>query len=200
MKIQNIPYYAIAGLLLIVSMLLYTLSNAGFWTFIFPTYLTEALLFAALGFAFWTSFKKSGFTVFLMSLVWLLNQIFNWTGLSSIGSALTFAAWLLLLVQIGLTGFFFMDKPIKFFDFQSNAWPYASAFILLIYGFAKMYLDYVLVLPVMWLIWGMAITLITFGYVIRTKSADGSAALQIFGLLLAVVSAFAVQGSGLTLL
>jgi hypothetical protein len=200
MKINNIPYYAIAGILLLVSMFLYTLSNSGFWTFILPTYATEALLFLALGFAFWTSFKKSGFTVFLMSLVWLLNQIFNWTGLSSIGMALTFAAWLLLLVQAGLTGFFFMDKPIKFFDFQSNAWPYASGFILLVYGFAKMYLDFVFATPIMWLIWGMAITLITFGYIIRTKSADGSAALQILGLLLAVVSAFAIQGSGLTLL
>lgn len=199
LKLEEIPYFAIAGLVLLVSMLLYTTTSAGFWTYIVPTYLTEALLFFVLGFAFWKSFKKSGFTVFIMVLLWIFNQILNWSGLYGVGNTLTVGTWFVLIAQIVLTILFFADYPIKYFDFQSDAWPYASGFVLLLFGGAKMYLDYSYGTPIMMFLWGLGISLVSFGYIIRPKAKEYSAGIQIVGLLLVVVAAFAIAGPGLML-
>lgn len=196
LKLQDIPYYAIAGLMLLLSMLIYTTRQPDFASYILPTYLTEALLFFVLGFAFWKSFKKNGFTVFIMALMWLFNQMLWWGGASS--TSLTVGLWLLLLVQAVLAGLFFTDHPIKYLDFASDAWPYASGFVLLLFSVAKMYLNISLNAPIMFFLWGLAIGLISFGYIIRPKAKEYSAAIQVLGLLFAVVSAFAIGGSGLT--
>ena len=199
LKLENIPYYAIVGILVLISFLMYLTANANAWTWLFTDYLTEALLFIVLGFAVWKGFKKSSFTVFLMTLVWLFNQILNWSGLSGVGMTLTAGTWLLLVVQIGLAGLFFMDYPIKYLDYQSSAWPYASNLMVLFFAIAKMYLDASLNTPIMMFIWGAGIGLVSFGYMIKPKFKEGSAAFQILGLLLVLISAFGIAGPGLTL-
>jgi hypothetical protein len=200
-SIEKIPYYAIAGAMVLVSFFLYIAAagNPNSWTWLFPTYLTEALLFITLGFAGWKGYKKSAFTVFVMALVFIGNQIMNWSGLAMVGMTLTFGTWLLAIVQIGLVILFFTDTPIKYLDFQSEAWPYASNFLVLFFAIMKMYLDASLNTPIMWFLWGGGIGLVSFGYLLRPKFAEGSAAFQILGLLLVVVSALGIQGSGLTL-
>jgi hypothetical protein len=84
MKLENIPWLAIPGFALLVSLLMFTTGLSNFFTILLPTYLTEALFLIALGSAV-AGYKKllGGHTsnevdrlTSLMALMWLLNQVF----------------------------------------------------------------------------------------------------------------------------
>lgn len=191
----KIPYFLAAGFVLIVSMMLYTVRYASFLTFLLPIYLTEFLAFLVLDLATWDKFKKGSFIAFLMPCFWFLNQVLTWTVSNS-----TIPIWLIFVAQIGLIAVFLMGLVDT-----SETWTYAGGIVMLFFGVAKAAID-ILVLGVasntgiMMVLWGFAIALMSFGYVLRPVSKRVSDGIQLVGVLFAIISALAIQNGGLGVL
>jgi hypothetical protein len=204
MNVEKIPFFAIAGLMLLLSMFLYTTANANFTNVILPTYLTQALVYIALGYAVMRGHGKAGFTIFLMSLLWLFNQILWWgnsTFVMPTNPYLPMVTWGTFLGQGLLAVMFFRGKNLKYVpNASSPGWPYASYWVLMLYGFAKLVLVWSNPLFQMSM-WSVSILLISFGYVVHGAGKKQFAlAFIVIGVLLAAASALTINTSGLSLM
>lgn len=204
MKTENIPFFAIAGAMLLISMVMYTTNAINFTSLLLPTYLTQILVYLALGYATLKGHGKAGFTIFLMTLVWMFNQILQWSYISNMANltpTFTTLYWLLLLVQGGLAVMFFRNKPLKFVPDSSGAgWPYASYWVILIFGLAKLALNFWLGQTLVQMtLWGASIFLISLGYVIQGFKKKYALPILAVGTLLAAYSALTIGASGLSL-
>ncbi|MEM2534135.1 MAG: hypothetical protein QXK12_08960, partial [Candidatus Nezhaarchaeales archaeon] len=77
-SIENWPWFAILGVLVILNMLL-TQQGPDFMATVVPAYLSQAFLFIALGYGFHREHTTQGFAVFLMGLIWLLQNVLLWS-------------------------------------------------------------------------------------------------------------------------
>ena len=196
--LEKIPYFAIVGVVLILSMLLYCTNQPNFSSQILPTYLTQALVYIAFGYAFMKGHQRQGFIVFLMALDWLMMQILIW---SNIGAALTASLWILCLFQLLLAYYFFTGKSLKFAGEGGQVWAYAGLWLVFAFGIGKLWVLWATAQTLVALpFWGLGIALISFGYILQPVEEEWSLPLKLIGLLLAVIAAFTVQAPGLTLI
>jgi hypothetical protein len=182
--LEKVPWFAVAGIMVILNMLLVS-SNADFMNTVLPAYLTQAFLYIAMGYAFMRGHTEQGFNVFLMGAVWLLENILIWGNVVSAVSM-----WLLFIVQLYLLFIFFTGQKLKFAGGGSESWTYASLWISLSAGATLTQLP----------LWGLGILLMSFGYIIEPVEKSWSTPLQAIGCLLAIVSALTLTTPGLQLL
>jgi hypothetical protein len=196
-SLEQIPWFSVAGAVLLVSLFLFTSTLSNFMTELVPIYLTEALLFIVFGYALMRGHTEDSFTVFLMACVWLLDQILCW---SNIGAGLSASLWFLAAIQIVLAYLFLTKYKLKFANVGGEAWTYAALWVIFLFGVAKLWLNLsygtaIAQMP----IWGISIAILSFGYIIKPLSKDAGVTMQAIGALLAVFSALTIGGAGLLL-
>ena len=195
----NWPFYAATGALIVLSMLMYCTNAAGFAEVLFPTYMTEAILFFALNQAIQQKriSAKQGFVVFLMSFIWLLNQILHWSGLwGKAFDMLAASTWILFFAQLTLAyGFFTGTDLIGMIGFRAGGdgatWKRTALFLLLFYAVAKIWLNLAVTAQFMWMLWGLAVALLALGALMKNDMVMAA------GTALAAFVALGVGGSGL---
>lgn len=193
--LKKIPFFAVAGVLVIINMLLVQQSS-DFMNVVVPTYLSQAFLYIAFGYAFMRGHTEQGFAVFLMSLDWLLMNILIWSNVEA-----TVWLWLLFLGQLALIYMFFTGKQLKFAGSGGQVWTYAGLWIVFIFGLGKLIIGLCNGLTLVQMpLWGLGILLMSFGYIIQPVEDDWAAPLQLIGLLLALISALTLTTPGLQLL
>jgi hypothetical protein len=193
--LEKVPWFAVAGVMVILNMLLVS-SSADFMNVVLPAYLTQAFLYIAMGYAFMRGHIEQGFNVFLMGAVWLLENILIWGNVVSAVSM-----WLLFIVQLYLIYTFFTGHKLKFAGGGGESWTYASLWIVFLFGLGKLWISLnagaiLTQLP----LWGLGILLMSFGYIIEPVEKSWSTPLQAIGCLLAIVSALTLTTPGLQLL
>jgi hypothetical protein len=193
--LEKVPWFAVAGVMVILNMLLVS-SSADFMNVVLPAYLTQAFLYIAMGYAFMRGHTEQGFNVFLMADVWLLENILIWGNVVSAVSM-----WLLFIVQLYLIYTFFTGHKLKFAGGGGESWTYASLWIVFLFGLGKLWISLnagaiLTQLP----LWGLGILLMSFGYIIEPVEKSWSTPLQAIGCLLAIVSALTLTTPGLQLL
>jgi hypothetical protein len=193
--LEKVPWFAVAGIMVILNMLLVS-SSADFMNVVLPAYLTQAFLYIAMGYAFMRGHTEQGFNVFLMGAVWLLENILIWGNVASAVSL-----WLLFIVQLYFLFIFFTGQKLKFAGGGSESWTYASLWIVFLFGLGKLWISLsagatLAQLP----LWGLGILLMSFGYIIEPVEKSWSTPLQAIGCLLAIVSALTLTTPGLQLL
>jgi len=194
--LEKIPWFAVVGAIVILSLLL----NAGSAdvTLMVPSYLTQAFLYLALGYAFMRGHTGQGFTVFLMAAVWLLTNILIW---SNLGSLLSASLWLLCIMQLALVYMFFTGKSLKFAGEGGVQWTYAGLWLIFVFGLGKIWLALsqgatLAQIP----LWGVGVLLLSLGYIVEPVEKSWATPFKLIGCLLAVVSGLTIAGSGLQLL
>ena len=193
--LEKVPWFAVVGVMVILNMLLVS-SSADFMNVVLPAYLTQAFLYIALGYAFMRGHTEQGFAVFLMSGVWLLENILIWSN-----SAGAVSLWLLFMVQLLLIYFFFTGQKIKFAESGSTSWTYAALWIVFLFGLGKLWIGLSAGMTMAQLsLWGLGILLMSFGYIIEPVEKSWSTPLQAIGCLLAIISALTLTTPGLQLL
>lgn len=193
-NLEKIPWFAVVGALLILGMLL-SANMPDFWLMTVPVLLTQALLYLCFGYAFMRGHIEQGFAVFLMSLVWLLMQI----GL--LAFAQSGILWFVCLIQIALAYLFFTGYKLKFAGSGRTTWTYAGLWVTFVYGLAKMWMSFstggtLASVP----LWGLAIALLCFGYIIEPVEKSWAVPLQAIATLIALIAVFGAAGQGLQLL
>ena len=201
--LEEIPWFAVAGIFVVLSMLLYTTELSGFAEVLFPTYMTQALLYFAIAYAFKTGASRRSFIVFLMACVWFMNQVLHWGGAWGNDPGMMAAScWLLFIAQAALAYMFFTKSSIKYVGNPGIAWAYAAVWIVLLFAAGKLWLNlsYMGATPGMWTGWGAAIFLLSLGYAVKPLDRTAAVALKVLGALIAVVVALSIGGSGLAVL
>lgn len=186
--------FAIPGVMLIINILL-NAANLDV-ALVVPVYLKQAIVYFALAYAFLRGYEGQGFTVFLMSAVWLLANILIWSGVTN-----SILMWLLLLAQLFLLYRFFTHEEIRFAGSGGSAWTYAAVWIVFIFGAARLLMVFsggitIAQVP----LWGLGVLLISLGYIIRPIEEGWSAPLQVVGALLTVISGLTASGLALQLM
>jgi hypothetical protein len=193
--LEKVPWFAVAGVMVILNMLLVS-SSADFMNTVLPAYLTQAFLYIAMGYAFMRGHTEQGFNVFLMGAVWLLENILIWGNVVSAVSM-----WLLFIVQLYLIYTFFTGQKLKFAGGGSESWTYASLWIVFLFGLGKLWISLTAGATLTQLpLWGLGILLMSFGYIIEPVEKSWSTPLQAIGCILAIVSALTLTTPGLQLL
>jgi len=192
----KMPYFAVVGAFVILSMLLYCTNADGFTEILFPTYMTEAIVFFALNQALQKRLSaKQGFTVFLMSCIWLLNQILHWSGMwPKAPDMLAACTWILLIIQLALAYSFFAGADlIGALGFRAGGdgatWKQMALWMLLLFAVAKTLLN--LAGSFMLALWGIAVALLAAGALMKSEIAMAA------GTALAAIVALGIGGSGL---
>ncbi|HDO41698.1 MAG TPA: hypothetical protein ENH03_02220 [Candidatus Bathyarchaeota archaeon] len=200
-ELNSIPWFAVIGGLVILSMLLYTVEAPDFMQILLPTYVSEALLFIALGYVAMKKKTGAGFAVFLMACAWLLNQMLHWAGLwPKAPDFLTASLWSLFIAQLILAYVVFTDARINFGSVaSSSAWVYVATWIVFLFAAGKLWICLGLN-NFMWHMWGVGIAVLSLGYIVEPADKTISAFLKIAGTILATYMALAIGGSGLTLI
>ena len=193
-SIENWPWFAILGVLVILNMLL-TQQGPDFTATVLPAYLSQAFLFIALGYGFYREHTTQGFAVFLMGLIWLLQNVLLWSN-----AEVTAWLWLTFLVQLMLIYFFFTGKKLKFAGESSLPWTYAALWVVFITGLAKFLIGLSAGMMAQIPLWGLGVLLVSFGYIIKPVEQSWSAPFKLIGTLLCLVSAFTLTTPGLNLL
>lgn len=195
-SLEEIPWFAVVGVVLLASMFINAPANI--MEAELPRYLTQALLYIVLGWAFLKGYTKQGFTVFLMAGVWLLMQILCWAG---IGSSLSASLWLLCIAQVGLTYAFFTNYPIKFAGVGGGStWSYAALWVIFLFAVGKLWISVAYgTQSVQTPLWGIAILLLSSGYIVEPVEKQWATPLKAIGTLLAVVSALTISGAWLSI-
>lgn len=194
-SLEKIPWFAVAGFLVILNMLLVSQSG-DFMNVVVPSYLTQAFLYIALGYGFLRGHTEQGFAVFLMAGVWLLMNILLW---SNVASAVSL--WLLFIVQLALIYMFFTGQTIKFAGSGGTIWTYAALWIVFLFGLGKLWIGLSSGLTLAQMpLWGLGILLMSFGYIVEPVQKEWSTPLQAIGCLLALISALTLTSPGLQLL
>lgn len=193
--LEKVPWFAVVGVLVILNMLIVQ-QSADFMSVVVPTYMMQAFLYFAFGYAFLKGHTEQGFSVFLMALIWLLANILVWSNMQA-----TVWLWLLFLAQLFLVYMFFTGQKLKFAGSGGVTWTYAGLWVVFIFGLGKFIvgLSSGLTLAQMPL-WGLGILLLSFGYIIKPVEDDWAVPLQAIGCLLALVSALTLTAPGLQLL
>ena len=203
-ELENIPWFAVAGALVVISLLLYTTTDPGFLTLLLPTYMTEAIVFVALGVGLNkkdTDAETIGFEAFLMSGVWLLDQLLHWSGLG--GSMAPLKApllWMLFVVQAVFGYLFFSGQKVKYLAQGGKTWIYAAVGVIFIFALGKALLGLAYALPVMMPLWGIGILVLSLGCLLKPAVPEWSIPVQLLGVGIACVSALAIAGPGLAVL
>jgi len=180
--LEKIPWFAILGVLLFLNMFVMHSSDVAS---LFPAYMSAMLFFIGLGYGFMSEHKSQGFAVFLMGLIWLLQNVMLWSN-SEAGVWL----WLTFLVQLLLTYYFFTGKTLKFAGEAGLPWTYAALWIVFITGLAKLLTGLSAGALAQIPLWSIGVLLVAFGYVIKPAEDDWAAPLQLIGTILCLVSAF----------
>ena len=197
-QLEKIPYFAIVGGVLILSMLLYCTDQPNFASQILPTYTTQALVYIAFGYVFLRGHQNQGFIAFLMALDWLMMQILIW---SNLGAALTASLWILFVFQLLLVYYFFTGKILQFAGQGGQVWAYAGLWLTFAFGIGKLWVLWAAAQTLVALpFWGLGVALISLGYILQPVEEEWSVPLKLIGLLLAVIAAFTVQAPGLRLM
>jgi hypothetical protein len=203
LEIRRIPYFAIVGALLLLSLLMYTTGLSGFMEVLVPTYLTEALLFIAIGLSYMKGgYGEPGFNLFLMSGVWLLNQILHWGGVWSAGGNATAGSlmWILALVQLGLAYCVFTDTEILDVGGSGETWGHAAVWLVFLFGLSKLLLNLGLgaqplaAMP----LWGLGALILSLGYILEPVDDEISGYAALIGTLIMAYAALTVGGAGLS--
>ena len=177
---------------------------------ILPIYLTEAILYITLGVAFLAK-KRQGIAVFLMSTVWLINQVAIWGATYPLLWWQTFDFTMLNIVlasvQVLLIAVYVYPKRSG----NSSTFTYGALATVGIFGVAKM-IQTVLAAPAWqgnqywgyWsFAWGLAITLTAAGYALKlTAKGDSASAtmLQVVGTAIAVIVTLGIMDIGLSVI
>jgi len=203
-ELENIPWFAVAGGLVLLSLLLYTTTDPDFWTSLFPTYMTEAIVFIALGLGLnkkETEADTVGFEAFMMSGVWLLDQLLHWSGLG--GSMTPLKApllWMLFLAQAFFGYLFFSGQKVKYVAQGGKTWIYAAVGVIFIFALGKAILGLAYTLPIMLPLWGIGILILSLGCLLKPAVPEWSIPIQLLGVALAGISALTIAGPGLAVL
>ena len=193
--LEKIPWFAIAGAMVIINMLMIS-QSANFISTVVPAYLTQAFLYIALGYGFLRGHTEQGFAVFLMSGVWLLMNILVWSNVAS-----AFSFWLLFMVQLLLIYMFFTGQKIKFAGGGGISWTYAALWLVFLFGLGKLWIGLSAGMTLAQIpLWGLGILLMSFGYIVDPVEKTWSTPLQAIGCLLALISALTLTTPGLQLL
>ncbi|MEM2512734.1 MAG: hypothetical protein QXU81_00215 [Candidatus Bathyarchaeia archaeon] len=196
MKLERIPWFSIAGVLVLLSMLLYTPADPYFVELHLPTYLTQAITYICLGYVFLKDdVEHKGFIALCMSSVLLLNQIVHLANLEA-----TFkiaSVWLMFLAQALLLYLFYADEKIKYIG-SGGTWAYAAVWLIFVFAVAKLWVSAsapAFQIPT----WGFAIAVLSAGYLVKPISDDAGLTLQVIGTVLSALAALTVGGPGLML-
>lgn len=203
--VDRIPWFAIPGALLILSLLMYTTSQAGFMEILVPTYLTEALLFICIGLTFCkeVDFGHKSIELFLMSGVWLLNQILHWGGAwGRSPTMLGTICWILLLMQLYLAylvytgGDLFGIKGLN----GGAVWGDAAVWLILLFGLGKLLLNLAYGAPLTGAmpLWGLGAVILSLGYALSIVEDEVGGYLALFGTLVMAYAALTIGGPGLS--
>lgn len=197
-ELEDMPWFTVIGALTLLSLFLKCTGLPEFTSVLLPIYVTEALLYIAVGLAFYKGYGGMNWTVFMMACIWFTNQALTWTGVAGLGSLL----WLLFLAQIGLAYTFFTRRRVTLmnpFDPSSKAWAYAGLLVIMFFALAKFMLNLMYGTPLLQMFaWSLAILLTSAGYIFHKN--EYSTYMKIFGTLIAAYSALTIPGAGLTLL
>jgi len=193
-SLEKVPWFAVLGVLVILNMLI-AQQTPDFMEVVVPAYLTQAFLYIALGYAFMRGHTEQGFAVFLMAGVWLLTNVLVWSAQASSW------LWLFFLIQLALIYMFFTGKKIRFAGSGGITWTYAAIWLVFLFGLAKFILGLSSGLTLAQIpLWGLAVLLVSFGYIVEPVEKEWSTPLQVVGCLLALISAFTLTAPGLQLL
>jgi hypothetical protein len=193
--LEKIPWFAVAGALVIVNLLMVSQST-DFMSVVVPSYLTQAFLYIALGYGFLRGHVEQGFTVFLMAGVWLLTNILLWSNVANVA-----LLWLFFIMQLALIYMFFTGQNIKFAASGGITWTYAALWVVSLFGLGKLIIGLSSGMTLAQLpLWGLGILLMSFGYIIEPVEKSWSTPLQTIGCLLALISALTLTAPGLQLL
>ncbi len=193
--LDDIPWFAIVGAAILASFFMYKITVTDFSSYILPIYLTEALMFIGFGYAILRKHENAGgFTIFLMAMMWLMNQILTWSGAGS-----SINLWILCGLEILFSASFFLNKPLlKYFSTKGKEWTYAGYWLIFIFAVAKVWINYTLALPFGF--WGIAVLLVSFGYILQPVKKEYGGIMALIGTLLALFVALALGSQyGLTL-
>jgi hypothetical protein len=198
--LESIPWFAIAGGIVIVSLLLYTTANVDFWYVLLPTYLSQAVLYFALAKGLQEKKTEVGVVGFFMSGVWFLNQILLWSGIEATRMVAAPVLWILFLVQLFLGYLFFTEQKVKYISQGGEPFIYASVGIVFLFALAKLILGFTYNLPLSLPLWGIGILLLSLGALLKPVEDDWSVGIQLLGTALACFSALTIGGPGLSTL
>jgi len=196
--LESIPWFTAIGALTLLSLFLKCTGLPEFASTLLPIYVTEALLYIALGLAFYKGYGGMNWTVFMMACIWFTNQAITWAGVQHLGALV----WLLFIAQLALAYMFFTKQKVKFMnptDPASKIWAYAGLLVVMFFALAKFLINlmYGCQLPQMFA-WSLAILLTSAGYVFH--ESEYSTYMKVFGTLIAAYAALTIPGPGLTLL
>ena len=202
-ELESIPWFAVTGGFALLSLLLYTTNLLNFWQLLVPTYLTQAILYIALGVGLRDRSGKTevGFVAFLMAGVWFLDQMLHWSGLGGFESSLKIPlVWLLFLAQVFLGYLFFTDQKVRYVGKGGETWVYAGVAVVFFFAAAKIVLGLAYSLPFALPLWGVGVLILSLGYLLKPVVPEWSLPLQLVGTSLAAVSALTIAGPGLSML
>jgi hypothetical protein len=193
-SLEKVPWFAVAGILVVVNLLMVRQSG-DFMNVVVPSYLTQALLYIALGYGFLREHASQGFTVFLMAGDWLLTTILVWNGVANAA-----VLWLLFMVQLALAFMFFTNYKLKFAGDGGATWTHAAVWLVFLFGLGKLFVGLAGTTLAQMPLWGLGILLMSFGYIIKPVEKDWATPIQAIGCLIAAVSALTLTAPGLQLL
>jgi len=195
---KRFPAFAIVGAMAILSLFLWTTNNPDFWRLLLPIYVTQAIVYIGVDYALWKKTVR-GSLLFLMSLVWLANQIFVWS-MEWTDPLLSTTVWVLFIIQMLLTYALIKGYNPNYIHGDSATWSKATAFILLVFAVSKIWLNIGMAIPSLQMfLWGIAVFLVSLAYLGLLKNQKYNAYAKLFGVIIAVFSALTIGGAGLTL-
>jgi hypothetical protein len=193
--LKKIPWFAVVGVAVFVNMLIAQQSQ-NFMAVVVPVNLSQAFLYIALGYAFMRGHTEQGFAVFLMSGVWLLENVLVWSN-----AEVSAWLWIFCLIQLALIYMFFTGKKIRFAGSGGVTWTYAALWLVFIFGLSKFIIGLCSGMTLTQIpLWGLGVLLVSFGYIVEPVEKDWGLPFQLIGTLLALISAFTLTAPGLQLL
>jgi len=198
-ELEGIPWFTVVGALSLTGLLLHAANTPEFLSTLLPSYLTEFLLFVALGLELsgltGRRFNEPGRHTLIagMTAAWFLNQAVHWFWPSGFKVILM---WGLAGAQAFLAYRFFTGEGLDLgFSFPLDL----SLGLLTFFALGKVVLNAALN-PLF--LWGVAVLLVCLGHLLprhgyRERSIQF---LPAAGTLLAAWAAFTIQGPGLSLL
>lgn len=195
--LTRLPCYACLGVLVLMSLFMFCTGYDNFTTELVPIYLTEAILFIAVDVVL-TKKQSQGWVVFLMALVWLLNQAIVWGSPDNLSVIL----WILFLGQAGLAYALTTKRSVELLsppNPSASNWGYGASAVIFIYALGKLILTVMYGwAPMHWTSWAVAVLVTSIGYLYPKSEYSGY--LKIIGVLIGVITALTISGPGLTIL
>jgi hypothetical protein len=193
--LKKIPWFAVVGVAVFVNMLIAQQSQ-NFMAVVVPAYLSQAFLYITLGYAFMRGHTEQGFAVFLMSCIWMLENVLVWSN-----AEVSAWLWIFCLIQLALIYMFFTGKKIRFAGSGGITWTYAALWMVFIFGLSKFIIGLSSGMTLAQIpLWGLGVLLVSFGYIVEPVEKEWGLPFQLIGTLLALISAFTLTAPGLQLL